>query len=71
MSEYDEVFRVVLVAPEGTVKPVSRPYDTLGAARNRRSYLQNRADRATQEYGKSPRTYRVQVATGPWEFVNP
>lgn len=64
---YGAVFRVVGFHPKGDT--VSRPYDTLTAARNRAAHLNNEEQRYAEFYNEDhvSRKYEVQVLEGDWE----
>jgi hypothetical protein len=68
-----EVFRVVEVSNPGVRKWASRPYETIGAARNRASALNN-SERAFRDQYRNqnfvPRKYVVEVLEGDWELAD-
>lgn len=67
---YGAVYRVVEVSKPGVRKWASRPYDTIGAARNRASHLNNSERAFAERYRDqdfTPRQYAVEVLEGDWE----
>lgn len=68
-SEHQPVYRVVQILDDGTEYVYDRPYSTLGAARNRKSRLQNIADYRTRDHGYPVKKYQIQATDGLWMTV--
>lgn len=62
---YGAVFRVVRFHPDGDW--VSRPYETMGAARNQASRKNKISRQRAFDHGVVPTRYEVQVLEGDWE----
>lgn len=70
---YGAVYRVVEVSKPDVRRWQSRPYETIGAARNRASKLNNDEQAFARQYSEqnfTPRKYVVEVLEGDWERVD-